>query len=111
MQYTDRGKASQADRDFSECPLAEGSNGLYCTGSSYNEGGHIWNGNGEKGLTVNAKGEDTPVSLINDSGVTGRGGDYHRYGNADAYNYSPASYSLHANGAFKPYWYRDIRII
>ena len=92
VQYTDRGKASQADRSFSECPLAEGSNGLYCTGSSYNEGGHIWNGNGDKGLTVNAKGEDTPVSLIDDSGVTGRGGDYHRYGNADAYNYSPASY-------------------
>ncbi|TMO89653.1 TonB-dependent receptor, partial [Pseudoalteromonas sp. S3260] len=58
MQYTDRGEASQGDRDFSTCPLAEGANGLYCTGSSYNEGGHIWNGNGEKGKTVNAKGED-----------------------------------------------------
>ena len=76
MQYTDRGKASQADRSFSNCPLAEGSNGLYCTGSSYNEGGHIWNGNGEKGTTVDASGKDISVSLIDDSGVTGRGGDY-----------------------------------
>ena len=92
MQYTDRGKASQADRDYSSCPIAEGANGLYCTGSSYNEGGHIWNGNGEKGTIVNAKGEDTTVSLIDDNGVTGRGGDYHRYTNEDAYNYSPASY-------------------
>ncbi|CAM3092535.1 TonB-dependent receptor [Pseudoalteromonas atlantica] len=92
MQYTDRGKASQADRSFSNCPLAEGSNGLYCTGSSYNEGGHIWNGNGEKGTTVDASGKDISVSLIDDSGVTGRGGDYHRYTNEDAYNYSPSSY-------------------
>ena len=92
MQYTDRGKASQADRDFSKCPIDEGADGLFCTGSSYNEGGHIWNGNGEKGTTVNAKGEDTQVSLIDDSGVTGRGGDYHRYTNDDSYNYSPTSY-------------------
>jgi len=92
MQYTDRGKASQADRDFSNCPIAEGENGLFCTGSSYNEGGHIWNGNGEKGTTVNADGEDIQTSLIDDNGVTGRGGDYHRYTNADAYNYSPTSY-------------------
>ncbi|WP_278405195.1 TonB-dependent receptor [Pseudoalteromonas ruthenica] len=92
MQYTDRGEASQGDRDFSTCPLAEGANGLYCTGSSYNEGGHIWNGNGEKGKTVDAEGEDIEVSLIDDNGVTGRGGEYHRYGNEDAYNYSPASY-------------------
>lgn len=92
MQYTDRGKASQADRDFSNCPIAEGANGLYCTGSSYNEGGHIWNGNGEQGTTVNAAGEDIQTSLIDDNGVTGRGGDYHRYTNDDAYNYSPTSY-------------------
>jgi len=92
MQYTDRGKASQADRDFSNCPIAEGANGLYCTGSSYNEGGHIWNGTSEKGTILDAKGEEIQVSLINDNGVTGRGGDYHRYTNEDAYNYSPASY-------------------
>ena len=92
MQYTDRGDASQGDRDYSSCPIAEGANGLYCTGSSYNEGGHIWNGNGQQGLIINDEGEDTPVSLINDSGVTGRGGDYHRYDNDDSYNFAPSSY-------------------
>ncbi len=74
LQYTDRGEASQADREFSKCPLAEGSNGLYCAGSSYSEGGHIWNAQGE------------------DAGLSGRGGDYHPFTNADRFNYSKDSY-------------------
>ncbi|WP_133406421.1 TonB-dependent receptor [Parashewanella tropica] len=45
-QYTKRGDASQADRDFSNCPIAEtgktGSKTKFCGGSSYSEGGHIW---------------------------------------------------------------------
>ena len=52
IQYTDRGEASQADRDFSNCPVSErtlddGSIELYCGGSSYTPGGHVWGPNGE----------------------------------------------------------------
>ena len=50
-QYTRRGDASQADRDFSECPLTEGTDSLYCAGSSYAEGGHIW-GDRNHGITM-----------------------------------------------------------
>jgi outer membrane receptor protein involved in Fe transport len=73
VQYTDRGEASQADRDFSNCPITETSGGeeLYCGGSSYAEGGHIW-------------GETADLS--------GRGGEYHDFGNDDKYNYSKDSY-------------------
>lgn len=47
VQYTDRGEASQADRDFSSCPISErktanGDIELYCGGSSYSAGGHVW---------------------------------------------------------------------
>lgn len=48
-QYTKRGDASQADRDFSNCPIAEtgpkGDRSLYCGGSSYSQGGHVWGDN------------------------------------------------------------------
>ncbi|MBU2969755.1 TonB-dependent receptor [Pseudoalteromonas sp. C2R02] len=52
VQYTDRGEASQADRDFSSCPVSErkaedGSIELYCGGSSYSAGGHVWGPDGE----------------------------------------------------------------
>ncbi|HEA18432.1 MAG TPA: TonB-dependent receptor [Pseudoalteromonas prydzensis] len=92
VQYTDRGQASQADRDFSSCPIAEGSNGLFCTGSSYSQGGHIWNGNNEKGKIVGDDGKDQELSLIDDNGVSGLGNAYHRYSNADSYNYAKDSY-------------------
>ncbi|PMG71992.1 TonB-dependent receptor [Shewanella sp. 10N.286.51.B7] len=71
-QYTKRGDASQADRDFSECPIAEGADGLYCAGSSYSEGGHIWGANG--------------------ADLSGRGGEYHEFTDADRYNYSASSF-------------------
>ncbi|WP_286263598.1 TonB-dependent receptor plug domain-containing protein [Thalassotalea atypica] len=77
VQYTDRGDASQADRDFSNCPITETADGseLYCAGSSYAEGGHIWG--------------DT-------ADLSGRGGQYHDFvysgDNNDRYNYSKDSY-------------------
>ncbi|MEZ9539872.1 TonB-dependent receptor [Shewanella sp. 10N.286.51.B8] len=71
-QYTKRGDASQADRDFSDCPIAEGADGLYCAGSSYSEGGHIWGANG--------------------ANLSGRGGEYHEFTDADRYNYSASSF-------------------
>ncbi|RDV25266.1 TonB-dependent receptor [Alteromonas aestuariivivens] len=82
IQYTDRGDASQADRKFSECPLDEGDNGLFCAGSDYAEGGHIWNSN------VNDKKE----SLAVDNGISGLGGQYHRFTDADRFNFSQDSY-------------------
>lgn len=91
VQYTDRGQASQADRGFSSCPISEGSDGLFCTGSSYSQGGHIWNGNNEKGKII-ANGEETEVSLIDDNGISGLGSEYHRFSNNDAYNYAKDSY-------------------
>lgn len=80
VQYSDRGEAKQADRDFSNCPIAESTNDdgsieLYCAGSSYAQGGHIW-------------GETADLS--------GRGGEYHDFvysgDDNDRYNYSKDSY-------------------
>ncbi|WP_144209098.1 TonB-dependent receptor [Shewanella donghaensis] len=75
-QYTKRGDASQADRDFSNCPIAEkgdnGSKEIYCAGSSYSEGGHIWGANG--------------------ADLSGRGGEYHEFTDADRFNYSKDSF-------------------
>lgn len=79
-QYTKRGEAKQSDREFSKCPIAETTNAdgeleLYCAGSSYSEGGHIW------GTTAD---------------LSGRGGNYHDFvyeGNDnDRFNYSKDSY-------------------
>lgn len=77
-QYTKRGEASQADRDFSDCPVTEtkpdasGKISLFCGGSGYSQGGHIWG--------------DT-------ADLSGRGGTYHDYVTAnDAYNYAKDSY-------------------
>lgn len=42
LQYLKRGDASQADRDFSDCPVSEGADGLFCGGSSYAPGGTAW---------------------------------------------------------------------
>ncbi|WP_108946146.1 TonB-dependent receptor [Shewanella halifaxensis] len=75
-QYTKRGEASQADRDFSDCPIAEkgepGSIELFCAGSAYSEGGHIWGENG--------------------ADLSGRGGEYHEFTDADRYNYAKDSF-------------------
>ncbi|SES67041.1 TonB-dependent receptor plug domain-containing protein [Thalassotalea agarivorans] len=78
VQYMDRGEASQADRKFSECPIAERTNAageleLFCAGSSYTPYGHIWGPNGE--------------SL---QGEAGNG--WHDFSDADRYNYSSTSY-------------------
>jgi iron complex outermembrane recepter protein len=81
MQYTDRGEASQADRDFSSCPIAEGANGYYCAGSAYSQGGHVWNAN------VDSEGK----GLAGDAGLSGQGG-FHPFTDADRYNYSKDSY-------------------
>ena len=77
-QYTKRGEASQADRGFSDCPVTEtkpdanGKISLYCGGSGYSQGGHIWG--------------DT-------ASLSGLGGTYHEYVTAnDAYNYAKDSY-------------------
>ncbi|KDC55131.1 TonB-dependent receptor [Pseudoalteromonas sp. S3431] len=90
-QYTNRGEASQADRGFSNCPLFEGDNGLYCGGSSFSEGGHIYNVN-TAGI-VNSDGEIEQQGVANDSGLSGLGGSLHRFTDAaDAYNYAAKSY-------------------
>ena len=117
-QYTKRGEASQADRDFSNCPIAEtgdaGAKTLYCGGSSYAQGGHIW---GDRNHGIVGTGEDGAYA-IGDSGyyghyvagddgkpkyayldpnkteadLSGRGGEYHDFTNEDKYNYSKDSY-------------------
>ncbi|QQX81903.1 TonB-dependent receptor [Shewanella sp. KX20019] len=71
-QYTKRGEASQADRDFSECPLAEGADGLYCGGSSYSQGGHIW-GDSQHLMTKSGVDEEgNPIVINGDSGYYGK---------------------------------------
>ena len=115
-QYTKRGEASQADRSFSECPITETSDGseIYCGGSSYSQGGHIW---GDRNHGIEGSGEDGAYA-IGDSGyyghyvagdngkpkfeyldpnkteadLSGRGGEYHDFTNDDKYNYSKDSY-------------------
>ncbi|WP_299570258.1 TonB-dependent receptor [uncultured Shewanella sp.] len=112
-QYTKRGDASQADRDFSDCPIAEGADGLYCAGSSYSEGGHIW---GDNNFGITATGPEGAYA-IGDSGeyghyvddgegkakfeyfegkseadLSGKGGEYHDFGNDDRYNYAKDSF-------------------
>ncbi|TKB48237.1 TonB-dependent receptor [Ferrimonas sediminicola] len=77
VQYMDRGDASQADRDFSDCPIAEregadGSLELYCGGSSYAPGGTIW--------TEDAKYKGDPDNT------------WRAFNDGDFYNYSQASY-------------------
>ncbi|WP_283710563.1 TonB-dependent receptor [Pseudoalteromonas prydzensis] len=98
MQYTDRGKAKQSDRDFSSCPIAEGANGLNCNGGSpYSPGGHIWQGGvigdvNEDGSTVDADGNPVTSSLApTDDGLSGLGG-LHPYTDSDLYNFAPDSY-------------------
>ena len=119
MQYTDRGDASQADRDFSNCPILETSSAeKYCGGSVYAEGGHVW-GNSHHGFR-DLEGEDDRYQ-VGDSGhyghyvagddgeptfeyfegmseadLSGRNDEYHDFnysgdGN-DRYNYAAASY-------------------
>ncbi|USD36423.1 MULTISPECIES: TonB-dependent receptor [Ferrimonas] len=144
VQYTDRGEASQADRDFSKCPLNEAGDGSapYCGGSSYAEGGHIWGDNnfgivgtgpdgayaiGDSGTYGGyvAKLDDAGNPVLDDDGnqipvfeyhdgmseadLSGRGGEYHDFTNADKYNYSATSYlftpmqriNVTANGSYE----------
>ena len=90
-QYTNRGEASQSNRDFSSCPILEDENGLYCGGSSFSEGGHIQS-NVTTGI-LNKKNEIEQTGVANDSGLSGLGGSLHRYSTAaDAYNYASSSY-------------------
>ncbi|MGB1292050.1 MAG: TonB-dependent receptor plug domain-containing protein [Pseudoalteromonas sp.] len=91
MQYTDRGEASQADRDFSKCPIAEGANGLNCNGGSvYSEGGHIWQDSTTKALDDDGK--EVSVGLAQgDNGLSGLGG-LHPFTDADRFNFAPSSY-------------------
>ncbi|MGS0676941.1 TonB-dependent receptor plug domain-containing protein [Shewanella sp. 125m-1] len=115
-QYTKRGDASQADRSFSECPITETSDGseLYCGGSSYSEGGHIWGdshhdlvGSGEDGeykvgdsgyYGHYVAGDDGKAKFeyfddnVTEANLSGRGGEYHDFTNDDKYNYSEDSY-------------------
>ena len=74
LQYTDRGDASQADRDFSDCPIEEDyeNRSFYCGGSSYTPFGHVLVGD-----DVNLQGQAD--------------GGWHDYTAAgDAYNFSSA---------------------
>jgi len=76
LQYTDRGDASQADRDFSDCPIEEDyeNRSFYCGGSSYTPFGHV------------LVGDDVSLQGQADGG-------WHDYTAAgDAYNFSSASY-------------------
>ncbi len=98
MQYTDRGKAKQSDRDFSSCPIAEDANGLNCNGGSvYSEGGHIWQDSligdiNADGQIVDADGNPITSGLaIGDNGLSGQGG-LHPFTDSDRYNFAPASY-------------------
>jgi len=98
MQYTDRGKAKQSDRSFSDCPIAEGVNGLNCNGGSpYSPGGHIWQGGeigdvNKEGSRVDKDGNPVTSSLApNDDGLSGLGG-LHPYTDSDLYNFAPDSY-------------------
>ncbi|MDB2387185.1 TonB-dependent receptor, partial [Shewanella sp.] len=75
-QYTKRGDASQGDRDFSNCPISETGNAddksLYCGGSSYSQGGHIW-GDSQHLMTESGKDKDGKPTVINgDSGYYGK---------------------------------------
>ncbi|MGS0496975.1 TonB-dependent receptor [Pseudoalteromonas sp. S1727] len=74
LQYTDRGEASQGDRDFSKCAIYETDEGeKYCGGSSYTPNGHVWSGD------LSLQGEE--------------GGGWHNYTDEqDAYNFAPDSY-------------------
>lgn len=115
-QYTKRGDASQADRDFSKCPIAETTDAsdIYCAGSGYSQGGHIW---GDKNHGIVGSGQDGAYA-IGDSGyyghyvadpktgkpvweafadksvpdLSGLGGQYHDFTDADRYNYAETSY-------------------
>ncbi|NMM41786.1 TonB-dependent receptor plug domain-containing protein [Pseudoalteromonas arctica] len=75
IQYTDRGEASQADRDFSSCPLAEDfENGsTFCSGSTYSPNGRVW------GETADLQGQAD-------------GGWHDFVAENDAYNFAPDSY-------------------
>ena len=77
VQYTDRGDASQADRDFSNCPIQETGTPpeLYCGGSSYAAGGHVW-GNQHHGF-------ETPGEEGYQIGDSGYYGSYVHKGLAD----------------------------
>ncbi|MDK1285886.1 TonB-dependent receptor plug domain-containing protein [Pseudoalteromonas umbrosa] len=50
IQYMERGSASQADRDFSSCPISEVDNGksLTCGGSTITPNGHLYLENGKE---------------------------------------------------------------
>lgn len=77
LQYMDRGDAGQKDRGFSNCPIAErgdpGSIELYCGGSSYALGGHVW-GDQNHGITKSGSDPETGDSIyaIGDSGQYGK---------------------------------------
>lgn len=92
VQYTDRGEASQGDRGFSDCPILETKQGVpFCGGSSFSEGGHIYNVN--KVDILNDKGKLEPQNFANDNGLSGLGGKLHPFTDAaDAYNYAKTSY-------------------
>lgn len=119
VQYSDCGEASQANRDFSNCPIAESSDGTstFCAGSSYIEGGHIW-GNKNHGIVgtgtdgaykigdtghygkyiqddaANAKPGATKFVYhegMKQADLAGLGG-YHSFSNTDRFNYSKDSY-------------------
>ncbi|MCG7564749.1 TonB-dependent receptor [Pseudoalteromonas sp. CnMc7-15] len=98
LQYTDRGEASQADREFSKCPIAEAGGELNCNGGSvYAQGGHIWQDGvigdvNKKGESVDEDGNPITSGLaLNDSGLSGMGG-LHPFTDADRYNFAPDSY-------------------
>jgi len=122
-QYTKRGDASQADRDFSDCPISErgdpGSIELYCGGSSYSQGGHVW---GDNNFDITGSGVDDAYAVgdsgfygqyvdsgkLDDDGiaipefeyfdgksegdVSGRDGSFHDFTTDDQYNYAKDSY-------------------
>ena len=119
-QYTDRKPAGQADRDFSDCPIFETNMGeQFCAGSSYAQGGHVW---GDPNHDITPTGADgayavgdsgyygryvdsgevdemgNPIpEFMNHDGIaeadlSGRGGEYHDFGNDDYFDWTKDSF-------------------
>ncbi|MCF1427614.1 MAG: TonB-dependent receptor [Shewanella sp.] len=80
LQYLNRGDASQADRDFSNCPIDETDGGgeLFCGGSSYTPGGTIWWENAAETDGGKLKGQDDNT--------------WREFNNDDFYNYTSVSF-------------------
>ncbi|BAJ01571.1 TonB-dependent receptor plug domain-containing protein [Shewanella violacea] len=93
LQFMDRGEASMADRKSTQCDYYERTNTsgnleLYCGGSSYTPGGHIW-GSYDTG-EVDKNGDK--IFESRDSLQGNADGSWHEFSDDDRYNYNALSY-------------------